>query len=99
MFEDLLSSATEQQKMMDEKLKAIEISKESHDNSVSVTVNAKKEVLDITIRKSYEDKSELEDLLVLTLNEALAEADKIAAGEAQNLLSSMLPGGFGNLFG
>jgi len=99
MFEDLLSSATEQQKMMDEKLKAIEISKNSHDNMVSVTVNAKKEILDISIKRSFEDKSELEDLLVLTLNEALTEADTIAAGEAQNLLSSMLPGGFGNLFG
>lgn len=99
MFEDLLSSATEQQKMMDEKLKAIEISKNSHDDTVSVTVNAKKEILDISIKRSFKDKSELEDLLVLTLNEALTEADTIAAGEAQNLLSSMLPGGFGNLFG
>ncbi|MGE5355654.1 MAG: YbaB/EbfC family nucleoid-associated protein [Deltaproteobacteria bacterium] len=99
MFEDLLSSATEQQKMMDEKLKSIEILRESHDNGVTITINAKKEILDITIKKSYSDNSELEDQLVLTLNEVFAEADVISANETQKLLKNMLPGGFGNLFG
>lgn len=99
MFEDLLSNASEQQRVMDEKLKSVEIVRESPDRSVAVTINAKKEVLDITIKKVYSDNAELEDQLVLTLNEALAEADIIAAHEAQDLLNTMLPGGLGNLFG
>ena len=99
MFEDLLSNAGEQQRMMDEKLKAVEIIKESHDKSVAVTINAKKEILDISIKKVYSDNTELEDQLVLTLNEAMAEADIIAAKETQDLISTMLPGGLGSLFG
>lgn len=99
MFEDLLSSASEQQRVMDEKLKSVEILRESQDQAVSVTVNAKKEILDISIKKVYTDNTELEDQLVLTLNEAMAEADILAAREAQDLLKTMLPGGLGNLFG
>jgi DNA-binding protein YbaB len=99
MFEDLLSNATEQQKMMDEKLKSIEIVKVSQDDSITVSVNGKKELLDISIKKVYTDNSELEDQLILTLNEAFGEADAVAADEAQKLLKNMLPGGFGNLFG
>lgn len=99
MFEDLLSNATEQQKMMDEKLKSIEIVKVSQDDSITVTVNGKKELLDISIKKVYSDNSELEDQLILTLNEAFGEADAVSADEAQKLLKNMLPGGFGNLFG
>lgn len=42
MFEDLLSNASEQQRVMDEKLKSVEIVRESPDRSVAVTINAKK---------------------------------------------------------
>ena len=99
MFDDLLSSANEQQKQMDEKLAKIQIVKESNDKSISLTINAKKEVQDISINRKFDDLSELEDILVITLNEAMSEADEIASSEANDLLQSMLPGGLGGLFG
>ncbi|MEZ4907481.1 MAG: YbaB/EbfC family nucleoid-associated protein [Saprospiraceae bacterium] len=66
---------------------------------MKVTINGKKEVLDISIKKEFEDITELEDLLVITLNSAIMEAEELAAKEANNLLESMLPGGLGSLFG
>lgn len=99
MFDDLLSGATAQQKELDQKLAQQQITKKSHDNLFELTINAKKEILDIKISKVPEDIAELEDNLVITLNEAMHDADKIVEAETSGLLKSMLDGGFGNIFG
>lgn len=99
MLDDLFGNVNEQQEKIDEKLKQIDIHRKSQHDEVEVIVNGKKEIVDITINKKFEDNSELEDLLVLTLNDALNEADILAAKEAQDLLSSMMPGGLSGLFG
>lgn len=87
------------QEKVDEILSNIEITKSSPHDELSVSVNAKKEILDITINKKFEDSGELEDLLVITLNDALKEADVIAMRETNKLISSMFPGGLAGLFG
>ena len=94
-FEDLAGH----QEKLDEILSKMEITKKSPHDEVSVSVNAKKEILDITINKKFEDPGELEDLLVITLNDALKEADITAMKETNKLLNSMFPGGLSGLFG
>jgi len=99
MLDDILGNVNEQQEQIEAKLKGIDIVKNSQNNEIQVVVNGKKDIVDITINKSFEDNTELEDILVLTLNEALKEADSLASQEAQSLLNSMMPGGLSGLFG
>ena len=89
----------EQQEKLEKKLKEIELIEKSQHDEVEIAVNGKKEVLDISINKEFEDISELEDLLVLTLNNAFVKVDKIVEEETNKLLNSMLPGGLSGLFG
>ncbi len=99
MFDDILGSMNQQQAELEEKLKKVELVKNSPNEELQVVVNAKKEVLDITINKKFEDNGELEDLLVLTLNDAFKEADIHAEKETQNLLNNIMPGGLDGLKG
>ena len=99
MLDDIFGNVNEQQKQIDDKLKKVEIVKKSQHGEIDVVVNGKKDIIDITINKVFADNSELEDLLVLTLNTALQEADELAAKEAQSLLDSMMPGGLSGLLG
>ena len=73
MFDDILGNVNEQQEVIEKKLKETQIEKSSPNNYVTVAINGKKDILDITINKQFEDNTELEDLLVLTLNDAMKE--------------------------
>lgn len=99
MFDDILGNVNEQQDKIESKLKQTEIVKKSTNEEVVIVVNGKKDILDITINKQFEDNGELEDLLVLTINKAMQEADEVASRETQDMLSSMIPGGLSGLFG
>jgi nucleoid-associated protein EbfC len=86
-----------QQEMLD---KAAEIVVEEKNGGVSVTVNGKKEILNIAITDAalLTDKEQLEDLLIVTLNRALEEAGIQAAEQAQKLMEQILPPGMGDMF-
>ena len=99
MFDDILGNVNEQQEKIESKLRETEITKKSEHGELEVVVNGKKDILDITINKVFEDNGELEDLLVLTINKAMKEADEIAAKETQDILNSIMPGGLSGLFG
>jgi len=99
MFDDILGNVNEQQEKIESKLRETEITKKSEHGELEVVVNGKKDILDITINKVFEDNAELEDLLVLTINKAMKEADEIAAKETQDILNSIMPGGLSGLFG
>ncbi len=97
MFGNLLGDFEKKQKeVMD---KAAEIVVSSETEGVKVTVNGKKEVVNISVDASLmTDKEQLEDLLVVTINRALDEAGEKAASQAKELMQSMLPPGLGDLF-
>jgi len=99
MFDDILGNVNEQQEKIETKLRETEIVKKSDHGEIEIVVNGKKDILDITINKEFEDNAELEDLLVLTINKAMKEADDIAAKETQDILNSLMPGGLSGLFG
>lgn len=97
MFGNLLGDFEKKQKEVSDKAAQIVVTSETE--GVKVTVNGKKEVLNISIDEALmSDKEQLEDLLVVTLNRALDEAGEKAALQAQELMQSMLPPGLGDLF-
>jgi nucleoid-associated protein EbfC len=80
--------------------KAEEIVVEQKIGGISVTVNGKKEIVNIAITDAtlLTDKEQLEDLLITTLNRALEEAGNQAAEQTQKMMEQMLPPGMGDMF-
>lgn len=98
MLGDLMGNFQEKQAAMKERLASITI--EEKIEGLTITANAAREILNINIEPSLlEDKEQLEDLLVVTLNKVM---DKVAEKEAemsQNMVNDLLPPGMAGLFG
>lgn len=102
MFGDMFGQMEEQQKAMREKLREVEIESEAGDGAVKVTVNAARELTNITIDPASidtEDVEQLEDLILVAVNRAMEEAAEVEAIESQKMLNDMLPPGMAGLFG
>jgi len=105
MFDDLMGNMKEQQKAMQEELKAKLIEGEAGEGAVRVTCNGLREVQNVSLDPDKIDVSDLEsieDLLVVAMNRALSQAAELEQASAQDSLKNMLPpgmGGLGNLFG
>jgi DNA-binding protein YbaB len=86
-----------QQEMLD---KAGEIVVEQKLEGLSVSVNGKKEIINIAITDAalLTDREQLEDLLITVLNRALEEAGVQAAEQAEKMMSQLLPPGMGDMF-
>ena len=103
MFGDLLGNMEEKQKAMREKLSSISV--EAETGGIKVTANANREITNISINKEaidFEDMEQLEDLLTVTINQALEKAMNTEAEETQKMMKDMMPpglDGLGNLFG
>lgn len=98
MFGDMLNKFQEaQQKMLEgkQKLANITIDGDSGEGAVKVSVSGNREVKSISIDNqllSPERKEELEDLLVIALNRALQNAEKMWEEEMKGLAGNMLGG-------
>ena len=84
MFGDMMGMMNKiketQQKVEEtkERLKTVSIEEKSNDGLLSVTITATREIKNINIADELlEDKEQLEDYLVLTLNKAIAKASDI----------------------
>ncbi len=99
MFGDLLGSFEQKQQEMMAKAAAIVV--ESTVGGISVTANGNKEIVNISITDPsiLADKEQLEDLLMVAINRALAQAGEQAAAETEKMMSSMMPPGLAGLFG
>ena len=90
----------EQQKLMDKKLKAIKIEHSSNENEIKITLNASLEIENISIdfeKMDMTSHDQLEDVLLVTINEAVQKAQLAQAAESQKMLANMMPGGMGDL--
>jgi len=98
MFGDLLNKFQEaQQKMLEEKQKLANITFDgnSGEGAVKVSVTGNREVKTISIDNQLlapERKEELEDLLIIALNRALQNAEKMWEEEMKGLAGNMLEG-------
>ncbi len=85
-----LQEAQAQAKEMKDRLEQVEI-KESQ-SGIEVVVNGNRKVRDLKIDESLlQDKEELEDRLLLTLNKALDKAEGLHETEMKNMAKGMMP--------
>ncbi len=105
MFGDLLGNMQQQQEDLQKKLDTVQLSAAAGDGAVKVTVTATQRVVDISIDKTkidLEDTEQLEDLLTVAFNQALAMAVEAQTVETNNMVKDMMPPGLeglGGLFG
>jgi nucleoid-associated protein EbfC len=102
MFGNMMGQMQEMQGRLKEKLRSIEVEATAGEGAVRVKMNAARELLNVhldTDRLNITDKEHIEDLLVVAINRALAEAEAKGAAEGQQMIQGMLPPGLGNLFG
>ena len=99
MFGDFLGSFEQKQQEMMDKAAAIVV--ESEVGGVRVTANGKNEIVNISITDAsiLSDKEQLEDVLMVAVNRALAQAGAQTAAETEKMMSSMMPSGLAGLFG
>ena len=96
----MFSQMQQQQEALQQKLAAMRITEET--DGVAVTVTGAREVVGVKVKPEIltdGDPEQLEDLLVVALNRALAKAMATEQQEAQQLMSGMLPGGLDQLGG
>lgn len=75
-----------------ERLKTVLIDEQSSDGLLKVTVTATNEIKNISIADELlEDKEQLEDYLVLTLNKAIARATSINEAELAAVAKDGMP--------
>lgn len=98
MFGDLMGimgKLKEAQKKVEEtkqRLNSVLIDEKSNDGLLEVTLTANREIKSITINEQLlQDKEQLEDYLVLTLNKAIAKATAVNEAEIAAVAKDGLP--------
>ncbi len=75
-----------------ERLKTVLIDEQSSDGLLKVTITASREIKNISIADELlEDKEQLEDYLVLTLNKAIAKASDVNETELAAVAKDGMP--------
>lgn len=95
-----MAQMQQQQQALQAKLAEMRITESA--DGVDVTVSGAREVVAVKVDErilSDGDPEQLEDLLLVSLNRALAKAAEAEQAEAQNLMSGMIPGGLGGMLG
>lgn len=100
---DKLFQAQQKAEEIKKRLDSISVSGEVEGDLIRVVATANKEIKEVTIDPvflSNADKEELEELLVVALNKAIAQAENISQAEMQAASKDMLGGlgGLGGLF-
>lgn len=98
MFGDLMGmmgKLKETQKKVEEtktRLDSVLIDEKSNDNLLNVTITANRSIKSITIDDSLlEDKEQLEDYLILTLNKAITRATEVNETEIAAVTKEGMP--------
>ncbi|WP_438711888.1 YbaB/EbfC family nucleoid-associated protein [Aquimarina muelleri] len=98
MFGDMMgmmSKIKEAQQKVEEtkkRLNTVLVDEESTDGLLKITLTANREITNIDIANSLlEDKEQLEDYLILTLNKAISKASKINESELAAVAKEGMP--------
>ena len=97
-----LAEAQQKAEEVKRKLDAISVEGEVGNGRVKLIANGNKKISDIFISDelmSLDKKEELQDLLLIAIENAMNAAENVSASEMQALMSTMMPGGLGNLLG
>jgi nucleoid-associated protein EbfC len=93
MFGDMMGKLQEMQRAVEQskqKLDTISVTGES--GYVKVEVSGNRRVKKIVLNQEPTDKEELEDLLIIALNKALEQADKVNEAEMASSARGLIPG-------
>jgi nucleoid-associated protein EbfC len=98
MFGDMMGKLQEMKQKMEEtkkRLETITVKADAGDGAITVTANGNKKIVNIALSEevSKGDKEELEDLLVVAINRALEQAEKVHEAEMQGAANGFLPPG------
>jgi len=91
---DMFKEMEQKQLELQEKLAEIVIEHNSEDGTLGIKIDANKLIKDLTIDTgllNVEGKEMLEDILIVTLNEAIYKAESRANEEMQKQLGDFLP--------
>lgn len=92
----------EQQERLQEELRSVELKAEADNGMVVVTVNAARELINISIKPELVEEGDheiIEDLVLVAINRAMEKASVKEQELTQASLKNMLPPGMENLFG
>lgn len=98
---DKLFEAQQKAEEIKKRLEGIYVTGEAEGGVIRVIANGNKQVSEINIDEDFlqsADKEELEELLVVAVNKAIEQAEKVSQTEMQATTRDML-GGLGNIFG
>ena len=102
MFGNIMENMKSKQAEMKARLAEEIVEAQVENGAITVKANANREILDIAIDKEKIDLSDLDqlqDLLVIAVNEAIAIAAEREAAEAEGMIKDLMPPGLGGLFG
>ena len=87
-----LKETKEKVKATKERLNSVTLKEDSSDGLISVTITANRTIKSIEIDNSLlEDKEQLEDYLILTLNKAIESATKVQETELAAVAKEGMP--------
>ncbi|WP_394906386.1 YbaB/EbfC family nucleoid-associated protein [uncultured Mesonia sp.] len=95
MFGDMMNKLQETQKKVEEtkeRLKNVSLQESTTDDLLKVTISAAREIKQIEIADELvEDKEQLEDYLILTLNKAIQKANDMHEAEIAAVAKQGMP--------
>lgn len=100
MLGDMMNQMNEMQEKMQQQLAQESFTAEA--GAVRVTCDGTRKITDISIdvtKTDTSDPEELEDLLLVAINEALAKAAEFESNQAGGMMKDMLPPGLSGMFG
>ncbi|WP_437918265.1 YbaB/EbfC family nucleoid-associated protein [Sphingobacterium sp. LRF_L2] len=100
---DKLFQAQQKAEEVKKRLDNISVSGEAEGGKIRVISSANKEIKEVSIDADFfqnADKEELEELMVVALNKALAQAENVSQSEMQAVSQDLIGGmgGLGSLF-
>ncbi len=100
---DKLFQAQQKAEEVKKRLDSISVFGEAEGGKIKVVASASKEIKEVTIDPDFlanAEKEELEELIAVAVNKALAQAESISQTEMQAVSQDLLGGlgGFGDLF-
>ncbi len=95
MFGDMMNKLQETQKKVEEtkeRLNSVTLQENSNDNLLKVTITANREIKNIEVAEELlQDKEQLEDYLVLTVNKAIEKATEVNEAELGAVAKEGMP--------
>jgi nucleoid-associated protein EbfC len=96
MFGDMMGKLQEMKQKMDEtkkRLDSITVMADSANGAIKVTASGNREIKNISIKAEMlsGEKEELEDMLLVAVNRALEQAEKVNEAEMQGAAKGFLP--------